>query len=512
MNGKVYIVGAGPGDPSLITVRGLEALRRADVVLHDRLAAPELLAAAPQGAETVFVGKEPGRHALSQAEINELMAARARQGLIVVRLKGGDPFIFGRGGEEADFLARQGIEFEIIPGVTAACGAGAFTGVALTDRNSSSLVTFVTAREGEGASPGVDWAALARLGGTLAVYMGRGNLRETAARLVENGLAADTPCLVVERATLPAQRTVHATLAEVAAACAQAGLEPPCMVIVGAVAGGYPAASWFERLPLFGRHIVVTRPEGRQEALLHSYRALGARVTHFPTIEIVPEAPARLAEGIARVPEADWLVFTSANGVATFFDALRRAGRDARFLGGKRVAAIGTATEAALAEAGVFADFVPDEFTSAGLLAGLKDASRRQEVFLLWRADAAGPELPEGLRAAGRCVVEFTAYRIAKPSFADDSPVEEMCAAPPDAIVFSSGMTAANFIEIAGRERALSIARSAALVSIGPLTSAALREAGLKVAAEAHPHTWRGLLAATLEALGAGPVPGWLRL
>ncbi len=508
MQGIVYIVGAGPGDPSLITVRGREVLKRADVILHDRLAAPELLSNAPGGAEIIFVGKQPGRHAFSQAEINALMAEKACEGRIVVRLKGGDPLIFGRGGEEADHLAAQGIEFEIIPGVSAACGAAASTGVPLTDRRISSRVTFVTAREGDGASTGVDWTNLAKTGGTLAIYMGRANLASTAASLVEGGLEASTACLVVERATLSVQRTVHSTLGEVASACEVAGIEPPCVVMVGGVTEQYPSAAWFEKRPLFSRHIMVTRPAGQQEWLLAAFTTLGARVSSFPTIEISPEPPERLKEGLLHLEESDWVVFTSANGVGVFFDALDAACLDARFMGGRRVAAIGSATGEALSRRGIRADMVPAHFTGAALLTDLLEESLPGQRILLWRADAAGRLLPEGLRKAGRHVVDFTAYRVEKPSQQGRGAVSALEAAPPDAILFTSGLTVLNFIEIVGRERALALVGRSVVVSIGPVTTAALAKSGIRVAAEAQPHDRQGLLDATLSVLGA-QAPQW---
>lgn len=510
--GKVYIVGAGPGDPSLITLRGIEILERADVVLYDRLASKRLLSHAPESAELVSVGKRSGGLSMKQDEINEIMARHARRGRIVVRLKGGDPLVFGRGGEEADFLAERGIDFEIVPGVSAACGAAAFTGVPLTDRRKSSLVTFVTAREGEGASAGVDWAAVAKTGGTIAIYMGRGNLAETARRLVDGGLDESTPCIVVERASERRQRTVSGTIAEVASKADEACLEPPCIVITGAVAAEYPTAAWFEKLPLYGKRLLLTRPEDQQESLSAAFEALGADVIRFPTTEIVPVPPEELSEGLSLLADAGWVVFTSANGVATFLAALDAAGRDARALGGRRIAAIGSATAASLEAGFLKADVIPEEFTSRALLAKLIETSEADDSFLLWRADAADPELAVGLRDSGRSVVEFTAYRIRKPPQPDEGLLVKIMAAPPDAMLFSSGLTARNFVEMLTSERALLLAGGAAVVSIGPVTTAALEEVGIAITVEARPHNAEGLLAATLAALGGVEVPGWLRL
>jgi uroporphyrinogen III methyltransferase / synthase len=498
---KVYIVGAGPGDPGLITAKGLAALSAADCVVYDRLASPDLLNAAPPSAERIYVGKRPGAHSMPQSEINTLLVERARRGRVIVRLKGGDPLLFGRGSEEADALAAAGIDFEIIPGVTAALGAAAYAGIPLTDRRDSSLVTFVTGQEGEGGSPGVDWRALAAARGTIVLYMGRSELGAIVCELAAAGLPVDTSAAIVENATLPSQRVVAATLSTIAAAADAARLEPPCITIIGAVAARYPSLSWFERLPLFGKTVCLTRPEGAQDALAARLCALGARVIRFPAIEIVPASPETLALGLAELPDADWVVFTSAVGVETFFTTLICAGRDSRALAGKRLAAVGPATAEALAAAGISADLVPRTFTGLALLDELLAASQDDEEFLLWRAAGAREELGEGLKNAGRLVVEVSAYEAVRPRDVDAALRDSLVSDPPSAVLFASASSARSFVELLGAESACAISRVSRFVSIGPVTSAALRELGLTVHAESAVHTSDGLLDAVVDVL-----------
>ncbi|MHC4712384.1 MAG: uroporphyrinogen-III C-methyltransferase [Planctomycetota bacterium] len=511
MKGKVYIVGAGPGDPGLITLKGLAVLQRADVVLYDRLVSPRLLRQAAPSARRTFVGKRPQGQSMSQEQINSLMLENAREGLLVVRLKGGDPLLFGRGGEEADFLARSGVDFEIVPGVTAAAGAAAFAGIPLTDRRLSSVVALVTAREGQGGSPGVDWGALARLGGTIAVYMGRANMPEVVARLVEAGHDNATPAAVVECATLPSQRTVTGTLADICRRADEAGIQAPCITIIGAPAAKYPSLAWFENLPLFGKSVLITRPRHQQEALAAAFEALGAEVIRFPTIEIVPAPTDHLQQAVGLLPQADWVVFTSANGVSIFFDALKSLGKDARALGGKRVAAIGPATGRALASCGVVPDLVPSAYSGAALLDELLGASGPAERFLLWRAAGARRELADGLGKAGRGAIEVTAYRAVSPTTVDPDMVQRLKSAPPSAILFSSASTGVNFAGMMGDAEFVQLAAKTKVVSIGPVTSEALRELGVTPDAEADPHTGPGLLEATAAALGVAEVPSWVR-
>jgi uroporphyrinogen III methyltransferase / synthase len=502
---KVYIVGSGPGDPRLITLKALDAIRKADCIVYDRLAGQSLLSEAPPCAERIYAGKRSGAHSMPQADINDLLIDKARSGLCVVRLKGGDPLLFGRGAEEADALAEAGIDFEIIPGITAALGAAAYAGIPLTDRRESSSVTFVTGREGEGGSPGVNWRALAETRGTIVVYMGRSELAEVSRELMAAGLSAQTPAAVIENATLPRERVVAGTLGDIAAKADAARLEPPCITIIGAVAARYPSLSWFERLPLFGKSVCLTRPDGAEVALAQAFEDLGAEVIRFPAIEIVPAPSERLAEGLSSLGDADWVVFTSGHGVETFFGAVAREGRDARALAGKRVAAVGPGTAEALLAKGIRADLVPGTFTGLALLDELLSASEKGEEFLLWRAAAAREELADGLRRAGRVVVEVVAYEAVRPHSIDAALRERLIAAPPSAILLSSASTVRNFVDLVGPAEALSISATSKLISIGPVTSAALRELGLPLHAEAAVHTAQGLFEAAVETIRSKP-------
>ncbi len=504
MAGKVYIIGAGPGDRRLVTQRALDALALADCVVYDRLANQSLLDAAPTAAERIYVGKRPGDHARSQEEINRLLVEKALAGRAVVRLKGGDPLLFGRGGEEADALADAGVPFEIVPGVTAALAAAAFAGVPLTDRRNASCVTFVTGREGDGGSEGVDWRALARTGGTLVIYMGRGGLAGIVGELIAGGLDASTPAVIVENASLPSQRSLAAPLGRLAAKADEAGLAPPCLTIVGQVAAHYPRLAWFEHLPLHGKRVCVTRPRGAEEKLGRALEDLGAEVLRLPTIEIVPAGEAELRAGLMGLARCAWVVLTSAHGVSTLFDTLAREGLDARALAGKRVAAVGSATSAALAARGIRADLVPETFTGDALLEEMLAGSARGQVFVLWRAAGAREALADGLREAGCEVNEVAAYEAVMPSEVDAALVGEIRARPPSAVLFSSGSTAVNFVKIIGEAGARRIAAESAFVSIGPVTSEALGALGLPVTREASVHTSEGLLAATVDALAAG--------
>ncbi|MBE3069445.1 MAG: uroporphyrinogen-III C-methyltransferase, partial [Planctomycetes bacterium] len=353
--GRVTLVGAGPGDPGLLTLRGREALAAADVVVYDALVSPHLLDHAPPGAERVYVGKRSAQHTLSQDGINALLVERARGGAAVVRLKGGDPYVFGRGGEEGLALAEAGIPFEIVPGITAAVAAAAYAGIPVTHRGLASTLTFVTGHEADDkADSAIDWAALARLKGTLAFYMGVANLPAIAANLMRHGLAGATPAAAVQWGTTPRHRSVAATLETLHDAVTRAGLGPPAILLVGEVVRLRESLGWFEQRPLLGRRIVVTRARAQASSLVARLEALGAETIEAPAIRIEPpDDPAPLAEAARAAGDFDWIVFTSTNGVDAFFAALAAAGLDARRLAGCRVAAIGPATAERLAACGI---------------------------------------------------------------------------------------------------------------------------------------------------------------
>lgn len=484
----VYLVGAGPGDPGLLTVRGAEVLARADVVVHDRLSARELLDLAPASAERIDVGKAPKAHRMSQDDITALLVELGQQGRTVVRLKGGDPFVFARGSEEAAALAEAGVPYEVVPGITSALAVPASAGIPVTQRFSSTSFTVVTGHEDPASGEGtVDWDAVARTGGTLVILMGVGRWDRIAERLLAAGLPADTPAAAVRWGTRPEQTTVRATLATLG----QHELAAPSVIVVGAVAG--EQLTWFEDRPLFGRTVVVTRARAQASGLASRLRELGASVIEAPAIEIgdPDDGGAALRSAIDRLASFDWVVFTSPNGVHRTFAHLP----DARALGGVRVAAIGPGTADALAGYRIVADLVPERFVAESLLEAFPDppADGSGRV-LLARAAVARDVLPDGLAARGWEVEVAEGYRT-RPATLDEATLEVVAAA--DAVTFTSSSTVHHFCDAVGVDRV-----PPTVVSIGPITSATARERGLTVAHEADPHTIDGLVQAVLGALG----------
>jgi uroporphyrinogen III methyltransferase / synthase len=483
----VALVGAGPGDPGLLTRRGEALLAVAEVVIYDRLVHPSLLDLAPKGAEFIYVGKAPGAVEMSQDDINTLLGDRARAGQRVVRLKGGDPFVFGRGGEEAEALRAAGFEFEVVPGITSAIAAPAYAGIPVTHRGVSTHFTVVTGHEDPAKGHvDVDWDALARVGGTLVILMGVGNLGDIATRLVAGGRSPETPVAAVHNGTRPDQTTTRATLATVSALEAQS----PAVIVVGDVAG--LDLAWFEQRPLFGRTVVVTRAREQASELRMRLEALGAEVLELPTISIEP-----LEFAMPDLHEYAWVVFTSANGVAAFFErGLRATGRDARALGDTQVAVIGPGTERALALSGVCADLVPERFVAEGLLDALPPANGSGARVLIARAEQARDVLPDGLAAKGYAVDILPLYR-AVPGSPDPESLRRVRAGAVDVITFTSSSTVENFCAAVGPIPD----PQPLVVSIGPVTSETATELGLRVDAEASDHTIDGVVATVVDAL-----------
>lgn len=487
----VYLVGAGPGDPGLLTRRGAELLGRADVVVHDRLSAAELLDLAPETAERIDVGKSPGRHRLSQDGINRLLVERGRRGETVVRLKGGDPFVFARGSEECAALDDAGVPYEVVPGVTSALAVPAYGGIPVTQRFSSTSFTVVTGHEDPASGEGtVDWDAVANTGGTLVILMGVGRWSRIAERLLAAGRDPDTPAAAVRWGSRPEQSTVRATLATLG----DHDLASPSVIVVGLVAA--ERFDWFERRPLFGRRVVVTRSRPQASGLADRLRALGAAVVEAPAI--APVAPTDGGEAVraavGSLATFDWLVLTSPTGVARTFDLIP----DARALAGVRVAAVGAATAAALRDRRVVADLVPDRFVAEGLLGAFPAPPATGGRVLLAVAEGARPVLPDGLREAGWDVVVAHPYRTAAVPL-DVATAQQVAEA--DAVTFTSSSTVTNLVAAVGVERVPPV-----VVSIGPITSATAAERGLTVAAEADPHTIDGVVAALVTALAPGAV------
>jgi uroporphyrinogen III methyltransferase / synthase len=485
----VYLVGAGPGDPGLITVRGAELLAAADVVVYDRLASPALLALAPAGAELISAGKAPGRVELTQEQTNALLVERGLTGAAVVRLKGGDPFVFGRGGEEAEALAAAGVPFEVVPGITSAIGAAAYAGIPVTHRGVSTHFTVVTGHEDPAKDrTDVRWDALAQVGGTLVILMGAGRVGEIARRLIEGGRAPDTPVAAVRNGTCAEQHTVRATLATIA----DAGVRAPSAIVVGDVAG--LDLSWFESRPLFGRSVVVTRAREQASGVRARLESLGAEVIELPAIEIEP-----VDITLPRLADFEWLVFTSANGVTAFFDrGLAPAGADARALAGLRIAAIGPGTARELTARGINTDLLPERFIAESLLEAFPDPSEPDARVLIARAEQARDVLPAGLTDRGFRVEILPVYRTMRASPAP-AVLERVRTGAVDAITFTSSSTVDNLCDLLGAVPD----PQPVVVSIGPVTSETARARGLRVDAEADEHTIDGLVATLLDVLAS---------
>ena len=410
MSGNVILVGAGPGDPGLLTVKGREALAQAEVVVYDRLISPAILAMIPEGAEAIDVGKRAARHTVPQREINQILLRKAQEGKHVVRLKGGDPFVFGRGGEELEILAENGIDFQVIPGVTSAVAAAAYAGIPVTHRDCCSSLHVVTGHRREGKALDINFRALVQGGGTLVFLMGVGALREIVSGLLEAGMAPDTPAAMVERGTTPRQRRCGGTLSNLPERAAEMGISSPAVIVVGQVCAQAEKFDWFSRLPLKGRRILVTRPKERAGALSEKLRALGADVTEYPCIATVPLDPCpELEEALGSLSRYEWLAFTSPAGVEAVWRCLGRLGRDARAFGNIKLAAIGGGTAKALEGHGLSADLVPEVYDARHLGMALAGAAKARVLIL--RAQEGSPALTEALSGAGVSYDDIAVYR-----------------------------------------------------------------------------------------------------
>jgi uroporphyrinogen III methyltransferase/synthase len=504
--GKVWLVGAGPGDPQLVTAAAVETVRRAQVLVYDRLVPNRLVNLAPPKAERVFVGKDPAKKegsGFSQQQINDLLVARAREGKRVVRLKGGDPFVFGRGGEEAEALAAAGIPFDVVPGVTSAIAVPAYAGIPLTHRRLSSSFTVVTGHEDpEKPESAVDWAHIAKSADTLVVLMGGANLGEIMKRLAECGRAPDEPVAVIRWGTTPAQEVVVSTVADVAARVAEAGLTPPLVTVVGQVVRLRETLRWFEDRPLFGKRIVVTRARDQAFSITHALAEAGAEAIELPAIEIAPRVDRKaLRQALDRMDAAgyDWLIFSSANGVDAFFEELRRAGKDARAIGRARVCAIGPATAIALAQYGVHADLVPERYLAEGVVEALAERDVAGKRVLWPRARGARRALVVGLERLGATVDELPLYSAAVPKDVDAEAMSRLRAGEVDVVTLASSSAVRNLLKMLGGDRAP--LEKPVIACIGPVTAATARRAGLRVDVEAPEHTIEGLLAALRDHL-----------
>jgi uroporphyrinogen III methyltransferase/synthase len=502
---KVFLVGAGPGDPGLLTRRGEAVLSRADVVIYDHLACSRLLDLAPPGALKVRAGKSIGHCTLTQEEINHLLVEHARGGRTVVRLKGGDPLVFGRGAEEAIWLRAAGVPFEIVPGVTAGVGVTAYAGIPVTHRAIASAVAFVTGHGDPEADPTrspLDWAALARFPGTLVVYMGVTHLPAICRTLLRLGKPGETPAAIVESGTLPAQETEVATLATLARTAIEAGVRPPALLVVGPVVSLRSDLAWYEALPLFGQRILITRPREEAGRAAAALEALGAEVVVAPTVEVRPITENQpLDAAIERLADYDWLVFTSASGVRFFVQRLEERGRDLRVLGHLKLAAIGPATARALAQHHLRPDLVPDAYRSESLAAALTRHAPGKRI-LLARADRGRTILREELERSAD-VEQVAVYQNADAEFLPDEVVERICGGTLDWITLTSSAIATRLHALLPEEARQKVGRQVRLASISPVTSDAAAAVGWSVAAEATEFTWEGLVQALVDRVAA---------
>ena len=496
-NGFVYLIGAGPGDPGLITVKGRDCLAKAQVVLYDYLANDELLRLAPKGAELVYAGKVGGEHNREQSQINDLLVEKALSGKIVARLKGGDSFIFGRGGEECEALVEAGIPFEIVPGITAAVGATSYAGIPLTHRGITTSVAFVTGHEKTGKmSSEIDWEGLSLGSGTVVFYMGVKNLPHIAENLLAHGRAPETPVALIRWGTRPEQEVLIGTLADIAEKARQVGFKAPAITVVGEVVNLRESLRWFDNRPLFGRSIMVTRGADQAGEFSSKLERLGARAYCCPTIELTPpESHAELDEAILALDSFHWIIFTSYNAVKYFFGRLADHGLDSRALGRCRVCAVGPKTAAALVAFGIRADLVPNDYKAEGVVAAFADMDIAGKWVLFPRGDRAREVIPEELTRMGAQVLAPVCYANRTP---DDIPAESLRALEErrlDCVTFTSSSTVQNLASILGENRFLHLMEGVCVASIGPITTKTCRELGLEVHVEPAEYTLDALAA-----------------
>ncbi len=496
--GKCFLVGAGPGDPGLVTLRAKECVGQAEVVVYDYLSNPEILKWAPETAEIIYAGKKAGAHTLGQEEINALLVEKAAAGKCVVRLKGGDPFVFGRGGEEALALARAGIPFEIVPGISSAVAAAAYAGVPVTHRGLATSVTFFTGHEETGESS-IDYAALARLGGTQVMLMGIERLKEITAEMTAQGFREDLPVALVRWGTTGRQQTLVSTLGQVAGRALEEDFRPPAVAIFGEVVTLRRELNWFEERPLSGRRIVVTRTRKQAGELSRRLQALGADILELPTIRIEPPTDLRaFAELVQDAHGYDWIIFTSPNGVDAFFDLFYKLYDDAREIGGARIAAIGPATAQRVRDFRLKVDLQPEEFVAEAIVKEFKKEGGVENLrILLARAEQARDVLPKELSKLGAIVDEGFAYRTVGETRDLTGARQRLLEEGADLITFTSSSTVDNFL-------ALGLAWPAGMkvASIGPITSKTARDHGLEVAVEAPRHDIPGLVDAIRKYFG----------
>ncbi|MBW1815657.1 MAG: uroporphyrinogen-III C-methyltransferase [Deltaproteobacteria bacterium] len=505
--GKVYLVGAGPGDPGLLTLKGKACISRADVLVYDYLANPALLGFAKAKAELIYVGKKAGVHTLSQDEINSLIVKKALAGGTVVRLKGGDPFIFGRGGEEAQELAAAGIDFEFVPGVTSAIAVPAYAGIPLTHRDHTATVAFITGHEDPRKdTSNIAWDKISTAAGTLVFLMGVGNLAKIAERLVANGRPPDTPVAVIRRGTEPAQRTIVGTLGTIARIAEEAQVTPPAIIVVGQVVRLRETLNWFEKRPLFGKRIVVTRAREQASGFMKDLAMLGAECIEFPTIRVVPpDSWEPLDTAIGSLPQYRWVLFTSVNGVKSFLMRLEALGKDVRELKGCRIGAIGPKTAEIWKDMGIRPDLMPDEYRAEAVIEAFRRHGVEGARILLPRALEAREILPESLREMGALVDVVPAYRTVLPDSHTERVGEMLKNRSIHMVTFTSSSTVRNFVKMfEGRDFRINPGEKGPTVAcIGPVTAKTAEEHGFRVDVMPDAYTIEALTESIVAYFGA---------
>ncbi len=504
--GKVYLIGAGPGDPGLLTLKGKEVLGRAQVVVYDFLASEALLGFCRGEAQLICVGKRPGGHTFSQRQINDLLVQKATEGWLVARLKGGDPFVFGRGGEEAEALRQAGIPFEIVPGVTSAVAAPAYAGIPLTHRRYASSVGIVTGHE-DPCKPGsrIRWDRLAGGMDTLVFLMGMKNIRGIVEGLTTHGMGLDTPAAIIEWGTTNRQRTLTAPLGEIAGLVSREGLGAPAVLVVGEVVRLRERLAWYESSPLFGKRIVVTRARRQASELVQCLRSLGGEPLELPTIAVrEPEAWESLDRALDQIEAYHWLLFTSANAVESFFGRLRARGRDIRDLKGILLGAIGPGTARSLESLCMRVDLTPDEYTAEALLGALARIGVEGKRILIPRALEAREVLPERLRDLGAAVDVAVAYQTVPSGLTSEEVRDLFTQGRVDAITFTSSSTVKNFVGIVGQENLQGLLQGVTVACIGPITASTARGLGISPDVVAKQYTIMGLVEALVDHFRAG--------
>jgi uroporphyrinogen III methyltransferase/synthase len=498
MQGKVYLIGAGPGDPGLLTLRGRDYLKRADIIIYDALVNPQLLEWARPGIPRIYVGKRVGRHAAEQKEINDLMLRQAQRGRLVARLKGGDPFLFGRGGEEALFLYKHGIPFEVVPGITSASGAPTYAGIPLTDRHLGSMVTFVTGHAAEGRqNEPVEWARISRKS-TLLVFMGLDQLTLITDRLLKLLWWENTPAAVIHWGSTYHQQIVEGTLATIAQKVKEAKIGSPALVIIGRVVSLRKKLRWFDTKTLFGKTVVITRAQEQAQDFARLLEEEGAEVLNFPTIQIIPPRSWEpVDKAIADLPRYDWILFTSVNGVKSFFERLRARGGDVRDLHGIRLGAIGPKTSGRLTQLSLKVDAFPDEYR-AEALASVIGAVKGLRV-LLARAEEARDVLPKTLEQKGARVTIVPVYRTIKLRRVPGDVKRRLLEGDADVVTFTSSSTVHGFMQHFNARERRRIFDSAKAAAIGPITASTLREYGFRAAIRAPRYTIEALSKAIVK-------------